>query len=348
MVRERGGSGSTPEAVTTAPRETSRPRPDALRVLGIVSVLCVLGWAVPALLMAGKGFSVQDEGTYLLSYRWWSSNPYFVSGAQYFYGPVFAALHERINVLRVLRLAMVIATNAWFAVVFVRWLAEHREVRALDGRLSWVAVLTAAGGMAYLWTPLTPGYYDLTADASIGLVALMLSTLRRRPSATGLGCPPVRSPLLRAGPDQVAGRARRAPRPGGGAGRAVPALGRHRPAVRRGRGSRTGRDGRGLPAVPGPAHRRPARLAGGVAADRHRLAQPGLPRPQLRVEHHAVPRRVGAVRRTAPGGLPARPSGSPSEAGRVRHDGASSGEHWSPASSYPSRPGGTAGTAGDG
>jgi hypothetical protein len=145
----------------------------------VVSLLCILGWAVPALVMADRGFSVQDEGSYVLSYRWWGSNPYFVSGAQYFYGPIFTAVHERIGALRVLRLVMVIGTNAWFAVVFVRWLAQHRGAQALTGQTTWIAVLTAAGGLSYLWAPLTPGYYDLTADASIALVALMLSTLRR-------------------------------------------------------------------------------------------------------------------------------------------------------------------------
>src|SRR4051794_8315305 len=32
--------------------------------------------------------------------------------------------------------------------------------------------------MSYLWAPLPPGYYDLTADASLALVALMLMSLR--------------------------------------------------------------------------------------------------------------------------------------------------------------------------
>ncbi len=50
--------------------------------------------------MLGRGFAVQDEGTYVLSYRFWSSNPYFVSGSQYVYGPVFEALGESIPLLR--------------------------------------------------------------------------------------------------------------------------------------------------------------------------------------------------------------------------------------------------------
>ncbi|MDX6360540.1 MAG: hypothetical protein QOH37_3594, partial [Nocardioidaceae bacterium] len=167
------------DASAPADRDASLWGPRAARALGAVALLCILGWSVPALVMANRGFAVQDEGTYVLSYRWWSSNPYFVSGAQYFYGPLFSAVNEQIGALRVLRLVMVIATNAWFAASFLRWLAHHRGVSSFGHTATSTALLTAAGGMAYLWTPLTPGYYDLTADASIALVALMLSSLRR-------------------------------------------------------------------------------------------------------------------------------------------------------------------------
>ena len=96
------------------------------RVIAVVSAASILGWAVPAILMLGKGFTVQDEGTYVLSYRWWSTNPYFVSGAQYVYGPIFEALGESISALRLLRLAMVLGANAWFAWSFVAWLEDQR------------------------------------------------------------------------------------------------------------------------------------------------------------------------------------------------------------------------------
>jgi hypothetical protein len=153
------------------------------RVVALVAAACILGWAIPALLMLDKGFAVQDEGTYVLSYRWWSTNPYFVSGSQYVYGPVFDALGESIPALRLLRLAMVLGANAWFAWAFLAWLEQQRGV--LPGsRTSLVLLLTAGGGMSYLWAPLTPGYYDLTADASLGLVALMLMSLRRSPGVS--------------------------------------------------------------------------------------------------------------------------------------------------------------------
>jgi hypothetical protein len=177
--------GTTTEAPSEARRDVPAWGPRAPRILGVVAVICLLGWGIPAVVMANKGFSVQDEGTYVLSYRFWNTNPYFISGSQYFYGPLFAAMHGQIAGLRMLRLFMAIATNVWFARAFLGWLAHHRGVRTFGLGQGGVALLAAAGGMTYLWTPLTPSYYDLTADASLALVALMFSTLGRasRPPA---------------------------------------------------------------------------------------------------------------------------------------------------------------------
>ena len=151
------------------------------RWLSLISVGCILGWAIPALVMLGKGFAVEDEGTYVLSYRFWDSNPYFVSGAQYFYGPVFEALGESIPTLRLLRLVMVIGANGWFAHCFLTWLGRQCAGELPRSRISLFLLLTAAGGMSYIWTPLTPGYYDLTADASLAAVSLLLLTLVTSP-----------------------------------------------------------------------------------------------------------------------------------------------------------------------
>lgn len=161
----------------------------------VAAGLAVLGWAVPALVMLDKGFSVQDEGTYVLAYRWWSSNPYFVPGAQYVYGPIFHALGESIPLLRLVRLLMVLASNAGFASAFLVWLTRRRPGLLPASRPSLVMLLTATGGMSYLWAPLTPGYYDLTADICLLLVALMLLVLARttgfpwwNPLVSGVAC----------------------------------------------------------------------------------------------------------------------------------------------------------------
>ena len=147
---------------------------------GRVSAACILGWAVPALVMLDKGFAVQDEGTYVLAYRFWSSNPYFVSGSQYVYGPIFEALGREHPAAAAApagdgdrRPTHGSGGRSWSG-----WSHERRR-GAARSRTSLVLLLTAAGGMSYLWTPLTPGYYDLTADASLVLVSLLLLTLGR-------------------------------------------------------------------------------------------------------------------------------------------------------------------------
>ncbi len=152
------------------------------RALTMLALACIAGWAVPAVLMADRGLSIQDEGSYLLAYRWWHDNAYFVPSSQYFYGPIFEALNEHIAALRLLRLAMAVGANLCFAVAFCSWLARHREV-ALPRATRWcgVALLTSTGGLAYLWGPLSPGYYDLEIVASLALVALFLQALTREP-----------------------------------------------------------------------------------------------------------------------------------------------------------------------
>jgi hypothetical protein len=131
--------------------------------------------------MLDRGFAVADEGTYVLAYRFWDSNPYFDTGAQYFYGPFFEAVGESIPALRLLRLVMVLGANAWFGWTFLAWLSQERSGALPASRASLWLLLTASGGMSYLWSPLTPGYYDLSALASLTAVSLLLITLTRAP-----------------------------------------------------------------------------------------------------------------------------------------------------------------------
>ena len=149
------------------------------RWLAVIAAVSILGWATPALLMLGKGFAIQDEGSYVLSYRFWDSRPYFVSGSQYFYGPVFHALGESIPAIRVLRLVMVVGVNLWFARSFLTWLERRQPGQLPVSPGAMTVLLVAMGGMSYLWAPLTPGYYDLTADCCLALVALLFATLSR-------------------------------------------------------------------------------------------------------------------------------------------------------------------------
>ena len=171
------GPLKAPPNVRRASRESGALGGRVGLFVSLLSSLCILGWAVPALLTLDKGFSIRDSGSYLLSYRFWDSNPYFVSGSQYVYGPIFEAMGESVPFLRMLRLAMVIGCNAWFGLVFVSWLSRQESVRLPVSRLALVLLITACGGLSYMWAPLTPGYYDLTAQASLVLVTLMLAAI---------------------------------------------------------------------------------------------------------------------------------------------------------------------------
>jgi hypothetical protein len=150
--------------------------------LATLAAACIASWSLSALVMLNRGFDVVDEGTYLLSYRWWRTNPYFIPGSQYFYGPIFELLHESIPALRFLRLVMLICAGGSFAWTFCTWLAKQRGVPIPTAtRICGVLLITAPSGFEYLYTPLTPGYDDVMADATFVLVALLLATLVRAP-----------------------------------------------------------------------------------------------------------------------------------------------------------------------
>lgn len=83
---------------------------------------------------------------------------------------------------------MALAANAWLGWAFVTWLQEYRRFHVTrSGRLALVLVITAAGSPAYLWSPLTPGYYDLTALITLNLATLMFLNARRIARGAGLG-----------------------------------------------------------------------------------------------------------------------------------------------------------------
>src|SRR5262249_51189663 len=98
------------------------------------------------------------------------------TGAQYFYGPVFAALGHSIAALRVFRLVTVVAVHVIFGWTFMRWLRGHRPA-APASRLWEVcgtAAIVAAGAMIYSWLPLTPGYNDISVLGSLLAAAVLL------------------------------------------------------------------------------------------------------------------------------------------------------------------------------
>lgn len=163
--------------------------PGRHRLTVAVLTLSLAGWVVPALMMAGRGFDLWDGATYLVSYRQWRTHPWFFSGGQYVLGPVYDLLGGSVRGLRVTRVLLTLAANAWFGLAFTRWWAHERGAEPTRAQLAGgTLLLTASGGLTYLWSTLTPGYYVLAGVGSLVLVALLL-TLLRRPEAPGWWVP---------------------------------------------------------------------------------------------------------------------------------------------------------------
>lgn len=144
-------------------------------VIALASAVVVV-WVVTALRTVDYGFDITDEGYYLLSYRWWSSNPLALTGIQYIYGPIFQLLHWDIASLRVFRLVTVILGHAFFGWSFMRWLRVRRPA-APPTRLwefAGIAVILAAAGMCYSWLPLSPAYNDVILLGSLTGVSCVL------------------------------------------------------------------------------------------------------------------------------------------------------------------------------
>ncbi|MBB5978969.1 hypothetical protein [Kribbella solani] len=154
--------------------------PDRRSVL-LIGVLVVAAglaawWIVAAALSANRGFDITDEGYYLLSYRWWDSNPLALTGVQYLYGPLFEWFGYDIVKLRLFRLVTVVVVHLLFGYSFMRWLRGRRPgmPRSILFELAGTALILAAGGMCFAWLPLSPGYNDVILLGALTLVSCVL------------------------------------------------------------------------------------------------------------------------------------------------------------------------------
>jgi hypothetical protein len=172
-------------AENTLPKPGIRRRPHSSSALfGYVcaafAILATCGWVVAACLMADRGFDITDEGFYVLSYRWWSTNLHSFNGAQYLYGPVFDLVGHNVAALRLFRLLSVLVVSVSFAVAFMNWLGDRNpHACSLRSRVAGAAAIVASAGMIYGWLPLSPGYDDVAALGVLGMAAVALSTSRR-------------------------------------------------------------------------------------------------------------------------------------------------------------------------
>ncbi|MGW7679910.1 hypothetical protein ACWGID_04170 [Kribbella sp. NPDC054772] len=155
--------------------------PAGRRFVLLVGVIAIAGglavwWIITAARAAREGFDITDEGYYLLSYRWWDSNPLALTGVQYLYGPVFEWFGYNIVALRVFRLVTVVLVHLGFGYSFMRWLRGRRPGMPPTKlwELAGMAVILAAGGMCYSWLPKSPGYNDVVLLGALTLVSCVL------------------------------------------------------------------------------------------------------------------------------------------------------------------------------
>lgn len=156
--------------------------PVTTRGRGLLVAALVLGaavsltWIVTAARGVGYGLDITDEGYYLLSYRWWSSNPLALTGVQYIYGPVFQLLDWDIARLRVFRLVTIILGHLFFGWSFMRWLRVRRPSAPATKlwEFAGIATILAGGGMCYAWLPQSPGYNDVILLGSFVGVSCVL------------------------------------------------------------------------------------------------------------------------------------------------------------------------------
>ncbi len=178
VVRDGAEPGSA--GVGQVPTSADRNGLWLSRAAAIGAAIVALVWITAAVRTAGHGLDISDESYYLLSYRWWDTNLYTYTGAQYFYGPVFELLGYDIAGLRVFRLLTVVGTHAVFGWTFMRWLRERRP--AAPSSRWWeaagTAVIVASGGMVYCWLPLSPGYNDVSLLGSLLAAAVALRIAR--------------------------------------------------------------------------------------------------------------------------------------------------------------------------
>lgn len=146
------------------------------RIVLAISALTTPAWLLAAVVMSGRGLDLTDEGFYLLSYRWWDSNPASFTAVQYVWGPIFSATGYDVQVLRLLRLVAVVAVHGLLGLASWRWLREVPGAQPdRPSRAVVIGALVASGGIVQGWGPLTPGYNDTALLASLVLLSACLA-----------------------------------------------------------------------------------------------------------------------------------------------------------------------------
>jgi hypothetical protein len=147
-----------------------------LQLAAGLGVAVTIAWVSVVVATIDHGFAVNDEGYYLLMYRWWDSSAPNFTGVQYVYGPVFELLGYSIPALRVVRLLTVVGGHMAFGWAFMTWLRTRRPQApaTLWWEIAGAALILASGGMVYSWLPLSPGYNDVSIVGGLLAGAVVL------------------------------------------------------------------------------------------------------------------------------------------------------------------------------
>lgn len=174
-----------PTTAQVAHSAEPRARRPTRRLLVVLAGLTIGSWVTSAVVMASRGLDLTDESFYLLSYRWWDTNPRNFSGAQYLYGPLFEAFDYGVPALRLARLGLLAAAHGVFVLAFRDHLRQTaRPPWSWSG--SVMALVFASTGISYGWLPQAPGYNDVALIGSLLIGAVVLgsataATRRDRP-----------------------------------------------------------------------------------------------------------------------------------------------------------------------
>ena len=157
------------------------------RLFVAVLALTVVGCVVILARGANRGLDMTDEGIYLHAYRGWKSYDLSITGAGVVLGPVFQLLGWSIPLLRLVKLAGLLASSAFLAYATTEFVGSHFVARTLRREKQSIIILIAvlSSLSVYAWLPQSPGYNDLSimfSAVAIGLAFLWSISAGRRAS----------------------------------------------------------------------------------------------------------------------------------------------------------------------
>jgi uncharacterized membrane protein YuzA (DUF378 family) len=152
------------------------------RVLAGLAATATAVWVAASLVSARHGLDLTDESFYLASYRWWSTSTLTFSGAQYVVGPLFEAFGYDVPLLRLTKVALLLALHADLGLRLLAWLSRARQQPLPRSTRAWVlASLVATSAAPTIWLPRSPGYNDLTLMGALVLGSTVLALAATAP-----------------------------------------------------------------------------------------------------------------------------------------------------------------------